>query len=352
MEKSYQALGLMSGTSLDGLDLCLARFSNPGNWQYEILAAETIEYSPGFRQQLESLFSRKPEELQQEHIEFGTYLGRMAADFLNRTGIPADLVSSHGHTFFHRPELGQTFQLGEGAAIAATCKLPVICDFRRPDVKAGGQGAPLVPVGDEYLFPGYDACLNLGGFSNISMKRDGRRIAFDICPVNMLLNHIAAGNGLVYDRDGEMARRGRVDPELLGRFESLAFYGKSGPRSLGREWFEQELLPLLESRQGNAEGLMRTAQEHIILRLLAVFEEYRVRDVLLTGGGVYNKALVEGLQERTATVITLPSEELISFKEALVFGFLGVLRMRGEINVFASVTGAPADHCAGTIHLP
>lgn len=343
----------MSGTSLDGLDIACCRFEwVDGTWKYEILAAETMPYSKDWSVRLRSLPELTGEELISEHVAYGKYLGQAVQDFRKRFPLRIDFVSSHGHTVFHQPHLGFTFQAGAGAAIAATCGLPVISDFRSADVAMGGQGAPLVPVGDQLLFSHYDSCLNLGGIANISFEKNGKRLAYDVAPCNLLLNELAGRLGFSYDEHGKMAASGKVLPAVLEALNDLDYYSRSFPKSLGREDVEEDFLPLLSERH-NVPDLLATVTRHIALQVAAAVQQKQGNaGLLITGGGALNTALVQEIKACVAGEVVVGSDSILHFKEALIFAFLGVLRWRGEINVLCSVTGSKTDHCAGAINLP
>ena len=231
-------------------------------------------------------------------------------------------------------------------------KMPVVNDFRKNDVLLGGQGAPLVPIGDRLLFSDYASCLNLGGFSNISFEQKKERVAFDICPVNMALNEVARITGKEYDEDGQMARAGDIHERLLGQLNSISYYQQSGPRSLSREWYVTEFKQRLEGKRISPDDLMATLVEHIAIQVALVVNKLSGKDVLITGGGAYNGFLIERMAYHSHKDLKIPDDNTVNFKEAIVFGLLGVLRMRNEANVLASVTGASKDHCSGIIHKP
>jgi anhydro-N-acetylmuramic acid kinase len=290
-----------------------------------------------------------------ECLETDRLLGAYYADLINdfhslHQARPA-FIASHGHTLKHQPEAGITFQAGNGRIMAERTGITVINDFRSADVAQGGQGAPLVPAGDRYLFGEYDACLNLGGFSNISFeKSNGDRLAFDTGPANMALNMLASRAGLEFDRDGAIAASGRVDQALLSELNAMDHYHKSGPKSLGREWFESIMMPILDAYKGSLSELMATTSEHIALQIAAAIRKSSARNVLVTGGGALNLWLMERLRNYSNAEIIVPDQELVAYKEALVFAFLGLLRSRNEINCFASVTGGKKDVVCGNIH--
>ncbi len=344
---TFHAIGLMSGTSLDGLDICFARFKKEGSlWNFEIIKAETLPYPAVWEEKLRHSIHLSAEQLLELHSEYGFYLGQSVKNFIKKYQIgQIDLIASHGHTVFHQPKKKFTLQIGDGRAIKLETGLPVIYDFRSQDVLMGGNGAPLVPIGDQLLFSQYAACLNLGGFSNISLKADDQRIAFDIAPVNIVLNPLAKILGKNFDENGDLARSGKIDKELLAQLNALPFYHRSHPKSLGIEWCNESVFPLFENIE--AYDALATFTEHVAVQIADVFNNHRLKNVLFTGGGTYNHYLIEKIKSRTATEIIIPETQIIEYKEALIFALMGVLRLNNEINVLSSATGSLHDHSSG-----
>ncbi len=342
----------MSGTSLDGLDMAICEFQlDSGNWSYSILHAETLIYPTELSQRLKKAYSSTASELAKLNSDFGRFIGTLANQLINKTKIKVDLIASHGHTIFHEPEKGYTLQIGNGAEIAAQTGITTVCDFRSMDVANGGQGAPLVPIGDELLFSEFDACINLGGFANISYRNNkGNRIAFDICPVNFVLNRQAQKLGHEYDKGGAIAESGTIIPKLLNDLNNNEYYLKEPPKSLGQEWVEREVLPLMSGY--NANDLLTTFIEHVSIQIANCLKKLNGQKVLLTGGGVFNEYLMRRLEEKTTKSLIIPEKEIIEMKEAVIFAFLGVLRMREEVNCLASCTGAKQDSLGGVVHMP
>ncbi|MBR5019448.1 MAG: anhydro-N-acetylmuramic acid kinase [Bacteroidales bacterium] len=341
-------VGLMSGTSLDGLDLCCVAFDFDGKWHYRILKAESVDYPAELRAKLANAQNMTALEYARLHSDYGLYLGGQVRDFLMRNQLKVDLIASHGQTIFHQPSVRFTAQIGSGAGIAAVTGIDTVCDFRTTDVALGGQGAPLVPIGDAILFSEYDACLNLGGFSNISFAEGTKRLAYDISPVNYVLNHYAGKRGLSFDKDGNLARSGRVDRTLLDRLNGLPFYTQSGPKSLGREWVESEVYPLIESAALPVEDVLATFVEHVAMQIA---RHVRHGKVLVTGGGARNIFLLERMQACAPQVrYVVPDALTIDFKEALIFALLGALFMANRPNCLASVTGAAHDNIGGCLY--
>jgi anhydro-N-acetylmuramic acid kinase len=351
--EKYNAIGLMSGTSLDGLDIAACEFiHSDGNWTFKIRSSHTYSYSPEWKSKLAGLALADAYTLSIINVEYGHLLGRLTKTFLRNTHFKPDLIASHGHTIFHQPSRGLTLQIGSGSVIAAETGFPVVCDFRSADVALGGQGAPLVPVGDRLLFAEFDACLNLGGFANVSMELEGERIAFDICPVNIVLNRIVARLGMEYDKDGLIARTGNVDVSLLEKLNKLDYYNLKWPKSLGREWLEHEFLPSTDQFTGLEADLLRTVCEHVAIQINRSMHLQKDSRILVTGGGTRHLLLMERIRDYNNHQWIIPSNNWIDFKEALVFAFLGVLRWRGETNILRSVTGSSSNHSGGAVYKP
>lgn len=364
MSKIFHVLGLMSGTSLDGLDIayCILNHLPDGMWQYEIPAATTINYSPTEKQIFKNLPHLSAVELTKAHNWFGDFCGNAANDFLLKNKVTVDFIASHGHTVFHQPSEGYTLQIGSGANIHARTALLVVCDFRTVDVALGGQGAPLVPIGDKYLFANYALRLNLGGIANVSFENaDNRSVAFDICPVNIVLNALCEKlqPSIPYDAGGAVAKSGKLLAPLFTQLNALSYYQSSYPKSLGKEWVDEYIFPLLaQYSEASAEDLLCTFTHHIAFQIAEVARAYSMLNssastkLLATGGGAFNDFLIELLNKYVGgTVeISLPDEQTINFKEALIFAFLGVLRIQSQNNALQSVTGATRDSIGGAIY--
>jgi len=342
------AIGLMSGTSLDGIDLVYVCFKNDDYKDFKIIHAETISYSKEWKQLLQNAIFSDEVTLQELDITYGRFLGRILNNFINNFKITTiDFIASHGHTILHEPAKGITLQIGSGQEIANITKQKVVCDFRTQDVKLGGQGAPLVPIGDELLFPEYDFCVNLGGFSNVSYKKENKRIAFDICPVNIVLNFYANKIGLEYDAFGKIASEGKLNEALLEKLNALEFYQQKPPKSLGLEWVQSTIFPLIDAFETEVPTILRTFVVHIAQQISKVITKNN--QVLVTGGGVFNTFLMDEIRQYSNSQIVLPAAELIDYKEALVFAFLGLLKIHDEINCLKSVTGASKNHSSGVV---
>lgn len=349
MMKSLFAIGLMSGTSLDGLDICYVKFELPDN-NFEILKSETISYTKEWKQKLKNAIHISSEELTQLDFDYGVYLGKTVKQFIQQAKIEKlDFIASHGHTVFHNPSKKYTLQIGKGQGIYTETGIKTVFDFRSQDVILGGQGAPLVPIGDELLFGEFDACLNLGGFSNISFRKNGNRIAFDISPFNILLNRFAENFGRPYDENGDLARSGRINVELLKELNGLDYYQKNPPKSLGIEWCMEKIDPLIQNVQDSPENFLATFTEHFAEQIAYVLNKNSLQNILITGGGTYNQYFMERLKSKTSCEIIIPEKKIIDYKEALTFAFMGMLRFENKVNILSSVTGTQRDHCSGVI---
>lgn len=340
-------IGLMSGTSLDGIDLVYVKFDKKDCQNFKIIESETIVYSSKWKNTLQKAIRYSNEELVSLDRDYGLFLAQTINNFIDKYKLSkVDFIASHGHTILHQPKKGITLQIGSGKEIAKITNTKVVCDFRTQDVKLGGQGAPLVPVGDELLFSNYDYCLNLGGFSNISYKKNDKRIAFDICPVNIVLNHYVHKLGLQFDDKGQIASKGTLNQKLLDELNRLEFYQKEPPKSLGLEWVQEHIFPLIDELETDVPSILRTFTEHIAFQISKIIEN---NSVLITGGGAFNSFLINRLETVAKIKISLPNNQLIDFKEALIFAFLGVLKIDNQINCLSSVTGALKDHSSGVI---
>ncbi|MDT0607019.1 anhydro-N-acetylmuramic acid kinase [Croceitalea rosinachiae] len=356
--KIFKVLGMMSGTSLDGLDIAYCHIWNENNrWDFEIRQTTTISYDADLYQNLKNAIHLSKEEHRLLHIDYGIWLGQQAKTFIEKHGLEVDFIASHGHTSHHRPEEEVTFQLGDGQQLANASGYKVICDFRSLDVTLGGQGAPLVPIGDTLLLPEYEFCLNLGGISNISFDTDGKRIAFDIGLANMPLNFLTEKINLKYDENGQLARKGQLLPELLSQLNALEYYQLPYPKSTGYEWFIEAIIPLLERSDAKTEDLLHTIIHHNCEQIAHVIIKEKPKpnsQVLVTGGGALNSFFMDTLQEKLGNhcKVHIPPKKFIEFKEALVFAFMSVLKDLGQTNVYSSVTGAKQDCSSGVVFVP
>ncbi len=352
-KKNYNVIGVMSGTSLDGIDLAHIKFTIfEGKWSYKILEAETISYSLDWLNKLKIAVGFSEEKLTQLNENYTKFLGETIKSFIENYQIKKiDIVSSHGHTVLHQPQNGFTLQIGNLPELATILNQKIVCDFRVQDITLGGQGAPLVPIGDSILFSNYDYCLNLGGFSNISFEENSKRIAFDISPVNTVLNLYANKLGLDYDDKGKISKSGKLNSELLKELNDLDYYKKRFPKSLGFEFVKEIIVPLIEKYSISIEDKMHTFTEHIALQTSTALRK-KSGKLLITGGGAHNDFLITRIQFYLPNIeIIIPDTKTIEFKEALIFALLGVLKLRSEINVLSSVTGAKMDHSSGKIFI-
>ncbi|WP_418604553.1 anhydro-N-acetylmuramic acid kinase [Hwangdonia sp.] len=353
MKSKFNVIGVMSGTSLDGIDVVYVTFEYKNTWRFEIKQAETMAYTNEWQHILKNLVSYSSDKLVQIDKDYTLYLANVINNFIKKHHIKhLDAVCSHGHTALHQPEKKLTYQIGNLPNIANLLNTKVVCDFRFQDVEFGGQGAPLVPIGDKLLFSEYQYCINLGGFANVSYEAENKRVAFDICPVNIVLNYYVKQLGFDYDDKGEIASTGTVNKELLEELNCLSFYKETPPKSLGLEWVNTHIFPLIDAFELEIKDVLRTFVEHAAIQIAHIIGSDKQKTVLLTGGGAYNTFFVESIKQRSKTWIVIPSKTIVEFKEALIFAFLGVLKLRGEINCLQSVTGAKKDHSSGKIYLP
>ena len=346
----YHVIGVMSGTSLDGIDLAevFFVFSEKEGWHFEFGDTETVAYPASWKDQLKMAISKPKDELQALNESYTSFLAEVILSFIQKNSITnLDAVCGHGHTVLHRPDEGITLQIGNLPNLSSLINQKVVCDFRVADVALGGQGAPLVPIGDRLLFNQYDYCLNLGGFANCSYEENGNRIAYDICPVNIVLNPLAEALGLPYDDKGTIARGGDFNLALSQALGELMYYEQRPPKSLGLEWVRGRFLPILDASRISTEDKLRTVTEHVGTELVKQFK--KGSKILITGGGAYNDFLISRIGLSKNVEIVIPSSQLIEYKEALIFGLLGVLKLREEVNCLASVTGATRDHSSGVV---
>ena len=346
--QAYYIIGLMSGTSLDGIDLCYAQFYNNETDRYELLNGKTIKYTSEIQKLLLKADQCTAIELMQIDADLGIYFGEQIKLFIQENDIQQiDAIASHGHTIFHNPKNHFSTQIGSPAQIHAITDIKTIADFRSVDVALGGQGAPLVPIGDQFLFSNYSSCLNLGGIANISFDQQHKRIAYDICICNMALNFLALKLGHSYDKNGNIASSGQINLKLLNELNQFHYFSSEPPKSLGREQFDDWYIPLLENSSISVPDMMATTAEHIGMQIGKLIPK---GNCLLTGGGVFNTSLINALKKHTQSTLEIPNNNMVDYKEALVFAYLGMLRLTNRINTLSSVTGANRDSIGGCIY--
>ena len=353
VKTSYSIIGLMSGTSMDGLDIafCFYKQKENNTWQLSVNQTETIPYSEVLLLELKKSTTYSAPQLLELDKKLGRFFAEKVNLFISKYGIGKkniDAIASHGHTIFHQPEKGYTYQIGCGETIAFLTGIKVINDFRQRDVVAGGQGAPLVPIGDKLLFSHKATCfLNLGGFANCCVIENDKVIAFDISPANLPMNEIVQLLDLEYDKNGEIARSGRINEDALQKLNNLSFYSKNAPKSLGTEWLTAEFSPIVQEID-KVEDKLRTIVEHIAIQIGRSLNDNS--SCYVTGGGAKSEFLIERIKYHFNGKIIIPTEQIIDFKEAIIFGFLGVLFLERIPNCLASVTGAKKDVIGGVLH--
>ena len=355
----YNVIGLMSGSSLDGLDIVFTEFNEmAGKWNFKIKCAACIEYDKIWVNKLQDAVHLSAGDYQLLNVEYGRYLGKVVNEFIEEFNLhhQVNLIASHGHTTFHLPEKRMTHQLGDGATIAAETMLPVVSDLRMMDVAFGGQGAPIVPMGEKLLFPDHHFFLNLGGIANLSLHEDGKITAFDICAANRVLNMLAKEKNKPYDEGGTMASSGKVVPELLKQLNQLDFYAVPPPKSLANSFGTDIVYPLIKSFNLPGEDALCTYVEHIAMQIKNSFPTHpaTIQQLMITGGGAFNQFLISRISKYLKEVnfeIYIPDEEVVVYKEALIMGLLGVLRWREQYTTISSVTGASRSSIGGALWL-
>ncbi len=369
---NYKVIGLMSGSSLDGLDIAYCNFEvNDGKVTWQLLEKETVKFDPKWTARLAHLPVQSARVLAQTHAYFGRYMAELVNGFIKKNNIAPDLIASHGHTIFHEPERYFTTQIGDGAALAALTGITTVCDFRTQDIALAGEGTPIAPAADRYLFSGYDFYLNIGGIANITSNLGGKYIAFDTSPANQVLNLLANEMGMPFDLNGEIARSGIIIPELMEELNAVDYFHKKYPKSLDNNWIRQYIFPIIQNNNSEIADKLHTYTHFIAIQIKEsigrIFEQesralssdtskvsgdkkYRM---LATGGGVFNQFLIEQIQAECrlfSVEIVLPEKEIIEYKEAILMGLMGVLRMESLPNCFSSVTGAEMDTIGGAVY--
>ncbi len=359
----YRAIGIMSGSSLDGLDIAFTEFTETGGkWAFEILAAECMEYNSEWQTKLKTAVSLSALDYQLLHCEYGHFIGRQVNGFIDKHNLhhKVHLIASHGHTTFHLPGKQMTAQLGDGAAIAAETHLSVVSDLRSLDVALGGQGAPIVPIGEKLLFTGYDYFLNIGGIANISINANQSYIAFDVCAANRVMNMLAATAGMQYDDGGRLAATGILNDDLLKKLNGLTYYSKPWPKSLANSFGTDEVFPIIQQSALSTADALNTCVEHICIQVRNALLNHAIhstgerKNMLVTGGGALNTFLIERLKALLAEElieVIVPDEKMVQYKEAVIMGMIGILRWREEANVLPSVTGASRESIGGALRL-
>jgi anhydro-N-acetylmuramic acid kinase len=346
-----KAIGVMSGTSLDGIDIAACEFwKNRNKYYFDLYCCQIVEYLPDMLAGLKNAHKLSGYELAKLNVEYGKLIGNKVNNFIVENKFYPDFIASHGFTVFHEPQNSMTLQIGSGAEISAITGIKTVCNFRTIDVAFGGQGAPLVPIGDKYLFNDYVACLNLGGFSNISYDVNSKkREAYDICPVNYLLNYFSEKLNMTFDKNGETGKTGKVNVDILNELNNLTYYKQKPPKSMGREFVEKEILPVFRNKIPIIDAL-RTSYEHIAFQLVKTLNKFNKQKILITGGGAHNLFLISLLNQKTSAELIIPERKLVDFKEALIFAFLGYLRINNINNSLGSITGAKKDNIGGAVY--
>lgn len=348
--------GLMSGSSLDGLDVALCAFEEKfgDKWEGQILEAATFTFPTDLRQNLKNSAAQSALELAQTEVDFVSFSADCVNKLIQKSGQSFLAIASHGHTVFHQPSRGFTLQIGNGGLLAAKTGLPVISDFRTTDVGKGGQGAPLVPGAEHFLFSTFAACLNLGGIANISFPAKEGQPGIDLGPCNQLLNYVADFLGVSFDAEGKIAASGKPINELIDALNQISYYQLPAPKSLGNEDVREIWLPFLQPFLNHPADVLHSLCLHIGMQICRQIPQNLSGKILVTGGGVFHTFLLQQIENHLPEKMSLhiPSRQMIEFKEAFCFAFLGLKRWRNEVNCFASQTGASRDSCLGAVYLP
>ena len=347
MTSSFNIIGVMSGTSVDGLDLCYVSFTKDFLSNYKIICSETIDYPSNLKSNLINAINLDDTKLKELDLKLGEFIAFSIKDFLQNNNLSKpDLISSHGHTVYHQPKTLKTLQIGSGEVINKVTGVKTVNNFREQDVKLGGEGAPLVPIGDKILFKNYKYCLNLGGFVNISIKNNDQIFAYDICALNTVLNFYSKKIGYNYDKNGSLSKQGTINSDMFNELNKLNFYSEKNPKSLGIEFVKDVLFPLINKYQINYLDVLATYIKHVAFQIKKnITDEEKV---LLSGGGSFNKTLIQNLENYNINY-TIPDNTIVNFKESLIFALLGYLKINNKINCLKSVTGASRDHSSGDI---
>ena len=347
MTSSFNIIGVMSGTSVDGLDLCYVSFTKDFLSNYKIISSETIDYPSNLKSNLINAINLDETELKELDLKLGEFIAFSIEDFLQNNNLRRpDLISSHGHTVYHQPKILKTLQIGSGKVINKVTGVKTVNNFREQDVKLGGEGAPLVPIGDKILFKNYKYCLNLGGFVNISIKNNDQIFAYDICALNTVLNFYSKKIGYEYDKNGSLSKQGAINSDMFDELNKLTFYSKKNPKSLGIEFVKEVLFPLINKYQINYSDVLATYIKHVAFQIKKNINDEE--KVLLSGGGSFNKTLIQYLENYNINY-TIPENTIVNFKESLIFALLGYLKINNKTNCLKSVTGASRDHSSGDI---
>lgn len=346
----------MSGTSVDGLDVAHCQFNDIANHiEYSINHAHTFQYDEALKQRLRNAEHLSALDFIRLDRDLGIIWGKWINQFISHNNINnINAIASHGHTIFHQPKDGITTQIGSVSHIKAITNLPIIYDFRSLDVALGGNGAPLVPIGDQILFGEYIACVNIGGFANISYAENQqhgmKRIAYDITPTNIVLNHYAQQLGSDYDHNGNYAKQGTIHQPLLDTLLNHPYYHTPAPKSLGKEDVVSTFLPIIDSFNITPADKLATATEAFATQIAKAANQIPTQGkILFTGGGCYNTFMMEKIKKELHHQLIIPNSQTIDYKEALIFALLGMLKLTNSTNCLSSVTGSTHDHCGGAI---
>ena len=348
----------MSGSSLDGLDVAFAELEeNGGQWNFEIKAAKCFEYDDVWKNKLQNAVHLNAHNYFLLNSDFGKFCAEKINLFIEENALQyqVQLIGFHGHTTFHSPKENVTAQLGNAAIIAAHTGINVVSDLRSIDVAFGGEGAPIVPIGEKLLFKNFDYFLNIGGIANVSFNIENNYFAFDVCAANRVLNLLAMQAGKAFDEDGKIAATGNINEKLLKQLNEESYYKQSFPKSLSNNFGTEIIYPVIKNYSLSTADALRTYCEHIAIQIRKAFENNQQngeKKLLITGGGALNVFLTGRIKTLLQTLniqTIIPQKEIINFKEALIMGLIATLRWREENTVIKTVTGAKRNSIGGAI---
>lgn len=348
----------MSGSSLDGLDIGIIDIIKKGNeLSYEVIRCDTIEYSTEWKKSLTSLPNASAKELANNDMAYSRYMSELIRSFLKEED-QIDYVSLHGHTLFHEPENGFTYQLGNGGVLSARLGLPVVCDFRSKDIGLGGKGTPLAPIVDSYFYNEYEVLINLGGICNLTFLSKKETIAWDVCPCNQLLNFLSEKMNLAYDKDGLIARNGKLNLDFLNILEKNPYYSEKYPKSLDNQYIKQNIIRELDSYTIPLEDQLHTTCIFVARQIKAAIqmavkslEVAWPEKILITGGSAHNAFLIQCIKEHCApSVVSIPDETIINYKEIILMALCAYLRVNNQENTLSEVTGSSRNSIGGAIY--
>ena len=345
----YNVIGIMSGTSCDGLDIAHCLFYKKNNyWIFELINCIDIPYPKQIKDRLLNCSHLDALSLKILDLDLGEFFKNEISKFIQSSESKFDLISSHGHTVFHDPKKKLTYQIGNPFIIYSSIRIPVVFNFRELDVIMSGEGAPLVPYGDKKLFNEFDYCINIGGILNISKLYEKKLIGYDICPGNIILNKFSRKLRKEYDIDGRLSSSGNFNSTLFKVLNEIDYYKGEIPKSLDISYIEKIYYPLFTDI--DPKDILHTYVNHIAYQINNAIQKKKSR-VLLTGGGAFNAHILKKISyyNKHDHKFIVPNKDIIIFKEAIIFAFLGFLKLLKKKNISKSVTGSNFSSSSGLI---